>query len=125
MLRTVGVFVGGAASAIVLVAVGVYLTAFTVAPALRIYVHLLVAMLVGTLTGLLVGWWQERHAGVVALACVLPAFVLEIWRPVHLGWGRPGFALFVLGQISELVIAFCVARYVSNNRNRARVPVSC
>lgn len=124
MFKMFGVFLAGAILAMLLIAGGVYLTAYVIPQQLDVYFYLVAAIVVGSLVGFVVGCLQRTKAEFLALVCLLPSFILEMWRPVHFGWQRPEtLILFLLGQALELSLAFWTARSVSGRRNRTRFAV--
>ena len=124
MLRTVGVFLVAAVLAMVIIATSVYIIAYLIPQHFDPYFFLLVTLLAATATGLIVGSLQPNRAGLLAVVCLLPCFILEIQHPLQSGtWRTPSFVLFVLAQTLGLGLAFWVARWVSDRRKRIRLSV--
>jgi hypothetical protein len=123
MPRTLGVFFAGAILSMMLIAGSVSLIAYIIPRQLDLYFYILIATMIGVLVGLLVGSLQRTSAGLVAVICLLPSLILELWRPLHLHWRTPFFVLFLFAQAIELSLAFWIAQSLSTKRNSTGVAV--
>lgn len=124
MIRTVSVVVVGAILAILAIALEGYLAAYVLPMKFDRILYFTVMGVGGIVVGLLVGLFQTANVGTVAVICLLPALLLEVWSPYVSHWKAGELAFFLLGQFVQMTVAFLVARRVSSSRRGARQPAA-
>lgn len=119
MLRTVSVFAAGMVLGLVILLVLFLFIANHVPERLNWLAYFVLKSLVGAAVGVFVGFFQKNKAGLVAVVCLLPGFLLQAASrsyPIRTG---PGFVIFILGEALGLFTAFAIARYLSNSMRSA------
>jgi hypothetical protein len=80
------------------------------------HVYFVLKSLVGAAVGLFVGFVQKKNAGIIAMVCLLPGIFLQVASrsyPLRTGLA---FVVFFLSESLGLLIAFAIAKRLSNAR---------
>jgi hypothetical protein len=118
MLRTVGVFLGGAFLGFALLLALFVVIVYHVPGEFNFYSYFVLKAVVAIAVGSFVGLLQRNGAGSLAIVCLLPLLMWQATRSHYPVWATGRLPGFLIGEALGLSLAFAVAHHLSKVKAR-------